>query len=130
MRRIILLAALAAFPCIALAQGPTFPRPLTVSWTNASQYTDGTAIEAGDLTGMRLECTRQGEAAPVVSATFPANGQGSTQQETLAGAIPRPGTYTCRGYSVVIGGIESDPSSSSTVKHVGQPGPPTTFRVQ
>ena len=36
-----------------------YPRDITLSWTNADSYTDGTAIESGDLTGVRIECFRQ-----------------------------------------------------------------------
>jgi hypothetical protein len=124
---LIVLAALLMTDA-ALAQGPSFPRDLTVSWTNASTYTDGSAIEAGDLTGLRVECTRNGD--PVVAAVIPASGVGTAQTHTLAGAIARPGTYVCVGYSVVIGGIESVASNSSSVKHVGQPNQPSTFTVR
>lgn len=111
------------FPGLAFAQASDpYPRDLTLSWTNADSYVDGTLIEAGDLTGVRLECFRHDDTTvPVMNATIPANGEGLAQSETFTDAIPRPGTYTCYGYSVVIGGIESDPSNPTSKKYVGKP---------
>lgn len=107
-----------------------YPRDITLSWTNASQYTDGTVIEAGDLTGVRIECFRQNDTTPTVTGTFPATGEGLAQTETFVGSIPNPGTYTCYGYSIVIGGIESDPSNPATKKYVGKPQPPAAWTIE
>ena len=106
-----------------------YPRDITLSWLNASQYTDGTSIEAGDLTGTRIECFRQNDTVPMLTGTFTPTGEGSPQTETFAGAIPQPGTYTCFGYSIVIGGIESDPSNPAQKKYVGKPQPPTAWTI-
>jgi hypothetical protein len=101
-----------------------YPRDLTLSWVNASTYIDGTLIETGDLTGIRLECFRHDDTiTPVMNATVPASGEGQAQTEVFTGAIAKPGTYTCYGYSVVIGGIESDPSVPASEKFVGKPNP-------
>lgn len=106
-----------------------YPRDITLSWLNASEYVDGTAIEAGDLTGVRIECFRQNDTTPIVTGTFPATGEGATQTETFAGAIPQPGTYTCYGYSIVIGGIESDASNPAQRKYVGKPRAPAAWTI-
>ncbi|MHC4836181.1 MAG: hypothetical protein ACYTCN_09680 [Planctomycetota bacterium] len=107
-----------------------YPRDITLSWTNADSYTDGTAIESGDLTGVRIECFRQNETTPILTGTFPPTGEGAAQTETFSGAIPQPGTYTCFGYSIVIGGIESDPSSPAQKKYVGKPRAPATWTIE
>ena len=107
-----------------------YPRDITLSWTNASQYTDGTAIEAGDLTGTRIECFRQNDTVPIVTGTFVPTGEGQPQTEVFAGSIPQPGTYTCFGYSVVIGGIESDASNPASKKYVGKPNPPAAWKIE
>jgi hypothetical protein len=123
---VVLLALLAG---AALAQ-QDYPRDITLSWVNASQYVDGTTIEAGDLTNVRIECFRQNDTVPTVTGTFPATGEGLAQTETLVGAIPNPGTYTCYGYSVVVGDIESDASNPSSKKYVGKPQPPATWSIE
>ena len=123
-------AILFMIPAFAFAQGPTFPRDLSASWVNPDSFIDGTLMEPGDLTGVRLECFRLNDAAPVITANFPSvTGEGQPQSEVLTGAIQRPGTYTCYAYSIVIGGIESDPSDPASVKHVGKPNPPTILTV-
>ena len=117
------------FAGVASAQ-QDYPRDITLSWTNASQYTDGTAIEAGDLTGTRIECFRQNDTVPIVTGTFVPTGEGQPQTEVFAGSIPQPGTYTCFGYSVVIGGIESDASNPASKKYVGKPNPPAAWKIE
>jgi hypothetical protein len=107
-----------------------YPRDITLSWTNADSYVDGTPIEAGDLTGVRIECFRQNDTTPIVTGNFVPTGEGLIQSEVLTGVIPQPGTYTCYGYSVVIGGIESDPSNPASKKYVGKPNPPTSWTIE
>ena len=119
-RAILVLLLLAAGPAVAAE----FPADVTLSWTNASQYTDGTAIEAGDLTQVRIECYRHDDAStPVMVETRAASGEGQSQTETYFGAIERPGTYTCYGYSIVVDGTESDPSNGASKKYIGKPKP-------
>jgi len=131
MKIYLVMAALLAIAFASNAQAQqSFPRDLTLSWTNASAFVDGTLMEPGDLTGVRAECFRQNDTVPLVTGNFVATGEGLAQNEVLAGAIPRPGTYTCFAYSIVIGGIESDGSSPDMVKFVGKPLPPTVFTVQ
>lgn len=98
-----------------------FPRDITVSWTNADSYIDDTPIEAGDLENVRIEIYRQNDTVPVLTATIPANGEGLEQAETFLAAIPNPGTYRIEGYSIVIGGVESDASTPLFKKYVGKP---------
>lgn len=98
-----------------------YPRDLTLSWTNASQYVDGSVIEAGDLTGVRIECFRQNDTVPLFTGNFAPTGEGLAQSETFVGVIPNPGTYTCFGYSIVFDGTESDPSVPSSRKFIGKP---------
>lgn len=114
----------------ASAQNASYPRDLTLSWINADSYVDGTAIEAGDLTGVRLECFRQNDTVPIFTSEIPAAGEGVTQSEVFTGAIPQPGTYTCYGYSIVVGGIESDASNPAQRKYVGKPNPPASWRIE
>lgn len=123
----LLMLAMLAAPAQAQQD---YPRDITLSWTNASQYTDGTSIEAGDLTGVRIECFRQNDTVPMLTGTFVPTGEGLAQTEVFAGAIPQPGTYTCYGYSVVIGGIESDASNPASKKYVGKPQPPAAWTIE
>jgi len=99
----------------------SYPRDIALSWVNASQYVDGTPIEAGDLTGVKLDCYRQNDLVPLFSAIIPALGEGLAQSENFAGAIPKPGTYRCEGFSIVIGDIYSDASNPAFKKFVGKP---------
>jgi hypothetical protein len=126
MKKALPLLIVLLFPMCVWAQ-QDYPRDITLSWTNASQYEDGTLIEAGDLTGVRIECFRQNESVATFNGTFPALAEGAAQSETITGAIPQPGTYTCYGYSVIFDGTESVASNPATKKYTGKPNPPTTF---
>lgn len=114
------LVFLLAFSSAAFAQ-QDYPREVTVNWLNADSYVDGTLIETGDLEMVRIEIYRQNDIVPVFTATIPANGEGLAQTEIFVGAIPQPGTYRVEGYSIVIGGIESDVSVPAFKKYVGKP---------
>lgn len=105
---------------VACAQ-QNYPRDITLSWENASEYVDATLIEAGDLTGVKIDCYRQNDTVPILSAIVPAIGEGLPQTETYVAAIPRPGTYRCEGFSIVIGDIFSDASAPIFKKFVGKP---------
>jgi hypothetical protein len=129
MKRFFLIIALLAAGMAAQAQ-QNFPRDITISWTNASEYEDvlvngvpepGGPIEAGDLDAVRIEIYRQNEAVPVFTATIPDTGEGAAQTEVFSQAIPRPGTYRIEGYSIVVGGAESDASESAFKKYTGKP---------
>ena len=129
MEKLLIVLAFLFAATSAFAQ-QDYPRPLTLSWTNADSYTDGTPIEPSDLTGVRIECFRQNETVPVFNATIPALGEGLPQSETIDGAIPQPGTYTCYGYSVIFDGTESVASNPAMRKYTGKPNPPATFTFQ
>jgi hypothetical protein len=104
-----------------------YPRDITLTWTNADSYTDGTPILAGDLESVRVECFRNQDTVPTVSRTVPDTGEGAAQTETFTGAIPSPGVYTCVAYSIVVGGAESDASGEASRKYTGKPLPPQNF---
>lgn len=107
------------------AQAPDYPRDITLTWTNPSQYVDGSPIEAGDLESIRIECANQAQPTVlVVNETFPDNGEGAQQSNTWVGVIPNPGNYICYGWAIVVGGISSDASNPATKKYVGTPLPP------
>jgi hypothetical protein len=113
------------------AQGNNFPRDLTLSWTNASQYEDGTLIEAGDLTEVRFECSNNSQPTVlVVDATVAATGEGAPQSEVFVGVIPSAGRYTCYGYSRVTDGTESAASTPAAKKFLGIPMPPISITVE
>lgn len=125
MRKLTLIVMLLASTLVVAQQD--YPRDITLDWVNADQYVDGSIIQPGDLVSVRLECFRNQDATPVVSATVPAAGEGLPQTETLVGVIPAPGNYQCFAYSVVVGGIESDASNSASRKYTGKPLPPQAF---
>ena len=120
---VLILSFLAGAAC---AQ-QDYPRDITLSWTNADSYVDGTAIEPGDLESVRVECYRNQDTIPSVSRTVPATGEGAAQSETFSGVIPSPGTYRCVAFSIVVGGAESDPSGDAFKKYTGKPLPPQNF---
>lgn len=112
------------------AQDQAFPRDLTLSWTNASQYEDSTPIEAGDLASVRLECANNlTPTVLVIDQTVAANGEGLAQTQVFAGVVPTPGTYICYGWSIVTDGTESAPSNPATKKYLGVPMPPIAVTV-
>lgn len=122
-RSCIAILLVALLPFCSLAQ-QNYPRDFDICWTNPSQYVDGSLIEAGDLETIRIEVYRQNETVPSFVANFPDNGEGARQCETIAGAIPNPGTYFAVGFAIVVGGNESDASTASQPqKFTGKPLP-------
>jgi hypothetical protein len=129
MNRLTVLIAIGLLATtIAFAQ-QDFPREITVSWTNPSSYTDGTAIAPGDLDSIRIEIFRNSSATPVFTATVDDSGEGAQQSEVFPAAIPGPGTYTIVGYAIVVDGSESDASDAVVKKYTGKPMPITTVTV-
>mgnify|MGYP001820329325 CR=1 FL=1 len=124
---LVLLALGLAYSADVSAQ-QDYPRDITLDWVNPSQYVDGSTIELGDLDSIRVECTRNGDVAPVFVSTVPDTGEGSPQVETFVGVIPQPGTYTCVAFAIVVDGTESDPSNTASRKYIGKPLPPQTFK--
>jgi hypothetical protein len=124
MKKIVLLAALISVSAFAQQD---YPRDITLSWTNPSQYVDGSVIDAGDLDSIRVECFRGSETTATFTSTVADTGEGAAQTETYPGVIPNPGTYTCFAYAIVVDGTESDASNSAERKYIGKPLPPQTF---
>lgn len=120
------LITLLLLPAIAVAQ-QDYPRDITLSWVNPSQYTDGSIIEPGDLESIRVECFRNNDGSAVFTDTRPDNGEGAAQSETYVGVIPQPGTYFCMAFAIVVDGTESDPSNQVQRKYIGKPLPPQSF---
>lgn len=129
--RIVILALLLA-PLTAMAQ-QEYPRDITLSWTNASEYepiapaTVGDPIAAGDLTSVRIECFRNNDTVATFTATVPVTGEGLSQSEIFVGVIPSPGTYRCVSYSIIFDGTESVASNSTSKKYTGKPLPPQDY---
>lgn len=123
MIRAILASLLLLYTAGALAAD--YPRDITLSWVNPSEYEDNTPILAGELTSARIECFRNNDTVPVLERTFAVTGVGLPQAETMVGVIPSPGTYTCYGYAVVVDGTESVASNAATKKYIGKPKPLT-----
>jgi hypothetical protein len=123
MKTYFTLAALLLAAASASAQ-TSFPRDITLSWTNPSEYVDGSIIEAGDLYYIRAACFRNAETSATFEMTVPATGEGALQTETFEAVIPSPGTYTCFAVAIVIDGTESDESNPTTRKYIGKPLPP------
>jgi hypothetical protein len=125
--KLVTILALVLLSTTAVAQ-QDYPRAITLSWTNPSQYVDGSVIEAGDLESVRVECVRNNDTVPVFSSTVPVTGEGVSQSETFTGVIPQPGTYNCVAYAIVVDGTESDPSNTASKKYIGKPLPPQNFK--
>ena len=104
-----------------------YPRAITLSWTNPTQYVDGSLIEAGDLESIRVECFKNNDTVATFVSTVPDTGEGLSQSETFPAVIPSPGTYRCFAVAIVVGGAESDPSNEAFKKFTGKPLPPQTF---
>lgn len=125
MRGILVLLAVLWAGSASAQQG--YPRDITLSWTNPTQYVDGSLIEAGDLESIRVECFRSNDTVATFVSTVPDTGEGAAQSETFTGVIPGPGTYNCLAYAIVVGGAESDPSNQASKKYTGKPLPPQEF---
>jgi hypothetical protein len=121
MKKLLLILLL--FPMAALAQ-QDYPRDITLNWTNADQYEDGTAIDAGDLTEVRVECFRNNDLDPTFTATVPVTGEGAAQSEVFTGVILNPGTYSCVAFSIIFDGTESVASAPVFKKYTGKPKSP------
>ena len=119
MNKLIIIAAIFLFAHQANAQ-QDYPRDITLSWTSADSYTDGTLMEPGDLTEEHFDCYRQNDTVPIFSITLPAVAEGATRVETFVGAVPNPGTYRCEGFSLTVDDI-SEASLPAFKKYTGKP---------
>lgn len=124
-----ILAVLLIFLSLSANAQQDYPRDITVTWDNPTEYTDGSLIEAGDLDAIRIEIYRQNDTVPAFTATVPDTGEGLTQVEVFTGAIPQPGTYRIEGYAIV-DNIESDPSIPLFKKYTGKPRSITLITVE
>lgn len=101
-----------------MAQEP-FPRDITFTWSWPTHYDDNSAIQSGDLKHARITC-EAGTGSFVIDVEIPITTPlGSTQTETLVGAIPAPGTYTCFEYAVTANDISSLASNAAIKIHTG-----------
>ena len=121
----LFLGIMMFFAAFANAQDASYPRDLTLTWTNPSMYTDGGVIEAGDLESVRFECANNlTPTVLVLDASLADNGEGQPQSNTWPGIIPGSGTYTCYAWATVVDGSESAASAPALKKHLGTPLPP------
>lgn len=119
-----LLLALILLPTIALGQS-TYPRDITIQITHPTTYVeDGSLIQDDDLRGTLVQCDRH-DGEHVVDQEVPIIGlPGDVQIATLISIIPRPGTYSCVGFTVTVDGTMSDVSNVKVEKYTGKPNPP------
>jgi hypothetical protein len=111
-----------------IAFGANFPRDLTLTLTQPSEYEDGSSIELGDLVSNRFLCTRQ-DGTEVVNESRPVTtGPGEFEEFVFVGVIPGPGTYTCNAWASTAE-LESLASNDATKKHTGKPLPPIVIEV-
>lgn len=76
------------------------------SWTNPTQYTDGTALDpATDLKEIRIYCSKDGAQVPVIVVPSPATNYTATLST---------GTYQCYATAVSVEDQESFASNSVT----------------
>ncbi len=76
------------------------------SWTNPTQYTDGTALDpATDLKEIRIYCSKDGQQVPVIVVPSPATNYTATLST---------GTYQCYATAVSVEDQESFASNSVT----------------
>ncbi len=76
------------------------------SWTNPTQYTDGTALDpATDLKEIRIYCSKDGAQVPVIVVSSPATNYTATLST---------GTYQCYATAVSVEDQESFASNSVT----------------
>ena len=109
-----------------------FPEPITLSWTLADQYVDGTTIQPGDLASTRVTCSRHDgvEAFNEIVDLDASDLPGDSVSNIFPDSIPKPGTYTCFAFSVTIDGTESDASNAAIKKYTGKPNPPNNLSKQ
>ena len=125
MKKLLALLALLAAP----AEAADFPRDIPLTWTNPTEYTDGSPIQAGELESVYLACFRQNDLATIVAEDLVVINPvvGSTQSYTLVGAAPQPGTYLCFAKANTVDGVASDWSNEKVIKFTGKPLPPVVI---
>jgi hypothetical protein len=109
-----------------LVSGAAHAATVTVSWTNPTQYEDGSSLPASDIERTRIEYgTCNGQAFGNKLGEFTANGAATTATSPNLS----PGTYCFRAYTRAKG-LESQPSAP-VQKTILQPPPkpPTNLQV-
>ena len=124
MNRVLASIIIFLLPCVVAAQ-QDYPRDLTLSWTNPSEYENGDPILEGDLRAILATCWRNNDPNTlVVEEEVPINPVvGSEQTHTFVGSISQPGTYLCVAYAVTSTDIYSDPSNTKAFRFIGKPKP-------
>ena len=103
-----------------------YPRDLELSWTQPTQYTDGTPIGTGELRGVLITCWRSNDPNTlVIEQERTAPTPGGQYSYNFVGVIPQPGTYNCVAYAVTLDDIYSDMSNTIDRKYTGKPNPQT-----
>ena len=129
MKKILTSAVLLFTSMLAFSQS-NYPRDIELSWTNPSNYVDGTSIQPGDLDFTRLVCDRH-DGVNFIDQNIPlgADIPGGPSLVVLTGAVPKPGTYNCSAFSVTIDGTSSDASNVVAKKYTGKPVPPANLII-
>jgi len=118
--------ALVLFVLLLIVGTKAFAGTATVTWTNPTTYTDGTAIATGDISQTRIEYgSCNGAAFGTKAGEQTVTGAGTTLTINSLGA----GTYCFRGFTTAKG-VESAASNVAS-KAVPQaaPNPPTLVTV-
>jgi hypothetical protein len=110
---------------IAQIQDPNFPRDITLTWTNPTEYVDGTLIEVGDLAGTKIVCARQDGTVAIDELVPITAGPGGVEGKAFLDLIPKPGRYTCNAFAITVEDFSSDASNDSVKKYTGKPKPGT-----
>lgn len=127
IKQLILAATVLAVLVPANAQ-QSYPRDLTLSWTQPTTYVDGSLIGAGELRGTLLTCWRQNDPnTMVIDEEVAAPNAGGSYEHTFLESINQPGTYLCVAYAVTVDDLYSDMSNTVDRKYTGKPLPPQVF---
>lgn len=123
-------AVAALFTAVAVYAQQDYPRDLTLSWSQPTQYVDGTTIGAGELRGALATCWRHNSPNDfIVDEEVPAPNAGGQYSYTFVGVVPGPGTYVCGMFAVTVDDIYSDMSNTVDRKYTGKPLPPQNVTI-
>jgi hypothetical protein len=119
-----LIFLLAFVPMLTLAQS-SYPRDISHCWTLPSLNTDGSSIQDGDLSHVRIVTVRN-SGETVLDTNIPIGDllPGDRQCFNSVGAIPGPGQYASVAYAVTVDDISSDASNEAYKRYTGKPQPP------
>ena len=110
------------------AQGPTWPKDITLVVQAPSQYENGDPILSTDGLGIDGTCYNQSsgevviDQSPFVGTILP----GTQVSMVYTGVIPNAGTYECytNAYVAIEGSSRSENSNVATRRYVGRVSPP------